>query len=192
LAESEFVVNDFAIPENWPRAYALDVGWNRTAALWGARNPDNGVTYLYSEYYRGQAEPPIHAAAVKVPGEWIPGVIDPGANGRSQKDGSQLMVIYKKLGLDLLPADNAVDAGLLAVWQGLSTGSLKVFKSLQNWRTEYRMYRRDEKGRIVKENDHLMDDTRYLVMSGMKRAKIGAPKNIKVPGFKIRDRAMGY
>ena len=32
------------------------------------------------------------------------------------------------------------------------------------------MYHRTEKGVIVKENDHLMDCTRYLVLSGMKRA----------------------
>jgi hypothetical protein len=32
------------------------------------------------------------------------------------------------------------------------------------------MYRRDEKGRIVKENDHLMDCMRYLVRSGIRVA----------------------
>jgi hypothetical protein len=36
---------------------------------------------------------------------------------------------------------------------------------------EYRLYRRDEKGRIVKANDHLMDATRYAVRSGLTRAK---------------------
>jgi hypothetical protein len=33
-----------------------------------------------------------------------------------------------------------------------------------------RLYRRDEKGKIVKERDHLMDAKRYLLMSGMMRA----------------------
>jgi len=42
-----------------------------------------------------------------------------------------------------------------------------VFSTLQNWRAEYRIYRRSEKGEVIKENDHLMDDTRYLVMSGI-------------------------
>ena len=171
LAESEFLVDDREIPDNWPRAYALDVGWNRTAALWGARDPNTQVTYLYAEHYRGQAEPPIHAAAIRARGDWIPGVIDPASAGHGQHDGKQIIRLYENNGLDVTPANNDVDAGILAVWQGLSTGSLKVFKSLQHWRTEYRMYRRDEKGRIVKENDHLMDDTRYLLLSGMKRAK---------------------
>ena len=32
---------------------------------------------------------------------------------------------------------------------------------------EYRLYRRDDKGNVVKERDHLMDATRYLVVSGI-------------------------
>jgi len=47
----------------------------------------------------------------------------------------------------------------------MATGRLKIFKTLQNTLAEYRIYRRDEKGRIVKDNDHLMDSLRYLVMS---------------------------
>ena len=39
----------------------------------------------------------------------------------------------------------------------------KVFTTLMHWRKEFRLYRRDEKGKIVKENDHLMDAKRYLV-----------------------------
>ena len=31
--------------------------------MWGAINPETGVSYLYHEYYRSQAEPVIHAAA---------------------------------------------------------------------------------------------------------------------------------
>ena len=52
----------------------------------------------------------------------------------------------------------------------LSTGRLKVFKTLPNWLAEFRIYRRDERGRIVKENDHLMDASRYLVVSGLNLA----------------------
>jgi hypothetical protein len=99
-------------------------------------------------------------------GVWIPGVIDPAARGRSQVDGTRLIEQYSELGLLLAPAENAVEAGLYAVWERLSDGRLFVFSSLQNWLSEFRIYRRDEKGKIVKQNDHLMDATRYLVMSG--------------------------
>lgn len=171
VPESEFLVDDFTIPEHWPKAFAMDVGWNRTAAAWGAWDRQSDIVYLYAEHYRGQAEPAIHGAAIKARGAWIPGVSDPAARGRAQADGRQLLQIYKELGLDLDVADNAVEAGIYQVWSRLSTGRLKVFKSMANWTQEFRLYRRDEKGRIVKENDHLLDATRYLVMSGLTRAK---------------------
>jgi Terminase RNaseH-like domain len=48
----------------------------------------------------------------------------------------------------------------------MSAGRLKVFSSLSNWYQEFRLYRRDENGKVVKERDHLMDAMRYLVKSG--------------------------
>ena len=40
--------------------------------------------------------------------------------------------------------------------------------SLTNWFREFRKYHRDDKGsgKIVKRDDHLMDATRYLIVSG--------------------------
>lgn len=178
VAEADVIVSDFHIPDHWPRAYGLDVGWNRTAAVWGARDQSSGVTYIYAEYYRGQAEPVIHATAIKSKGEWVRGAVDPASRGRSQTDGVQLFELYRQLGLRLEPADNAVEAGLGRVWDLLSTGRLKVFRSCQNWASEFRLYRRDDKGRVVKENDHLMDATRYLVTTGMGRACTAPIKNV--------------
>ncbi|SKB32455.1 phage terminase large subunit family protein [Sphingopyxis flava] len=169
IEEEVFVVDPFQIPHYWLRSYGLDVGWNRTAAIWGARDPDQDVVYLYSEHYRGQAEPSVHAAAIKARGDWIPGVIDPAANGRSQIDGQRLLANYINLGLHLISAENSVEAGIYDVFERLSTGRLKVFRTLTNWLAEYRIYRRDEKGKVVKANDHLMDATRYYVVSGIKR-----------------------
>jgi hypothetical protein len=124
------------------------------------------VIYLYSEHYVGQAQPILHAQSIKGRGSWIPGVIDPAARGRSQADGTQLIEIYRECGLSLTPALNAVEAGIYEVWQLMTSGKLKVFRSLGNWLSEFRLYQRDQDGKIVKQNDHLMDATRYLVMSG--------------------------
>lgn len=175
IPESDILVDDFAIPDHWPRAYGMDVGWNRTAAIWAAWNRDTDTVYLFNEHYRGQAEPSIHTQAIQARGDWIPGVIDPASRGRNQKDGQQLIQQYKDLGLNLEFAFNGVESGLYEVWQRLSTGRLKVFRSLSNWLMEYRLYRRDEKGQVVKTNDHIMDATRYLIMSGLERA-ITKPK----------------
>jgi hypothetical protein len=103
-------------------------------------------------------------------------VIDPNSRGRSQDDGEKLFSMYTDgQGLKLTKAKNSVQSGLIDVWERLSTGRLKVFSTLQNWLAEYRLYRRDERGNIVKENDHLMDATRYLVVSGIGIASTAPP-----------------
>lgn len=166
VPESEIICDPFFIPAHWKKAYGMDVGWNKTAAVWGATDPDSGVCYLYSEHYRGQAEPSVHAAAIKSRGDWIMGAIDPASHGRAQKDGENLYDMYVEQGLLLRNADNAVEAGIHSVFELLSTGRLKVFSTLQNWLKEYRVYRRNENGKIVKENDHILDATRYYAMTG--------------------------
>jgi len=140
----------------------MDVGWNCTGAIWGARDVQSDTVYLYHEYKRSHAEPSIHVQAIKSPGEWIPGFIDPASRGRNQKDGSQLLQDYRNLGLSLQTADNGVESGLYSVWNRMSSGRIKVFRSLGKWLEEFRLYRRDERGNVVKANDHLMDSMRYL------------------------------
>jgi hypothetical protein len=167
---SEIECEPFMIPEFWKKAYGFDVGWNRTAAVWGAEDPLTGIIYLYAEHYRGQERPTIHADAIKARGAWMQGAIDPASRGRDQKDGEQLMAVYKEKGLKLKPADNSVESGIYRVWMLLGAGRLKIFRTLMNWKSEYRLYRRDEKGKIVKENDHLMDSSRYLINTWAKVA----------------------
>lgn len=164
VADELLECEPFEIPPHWKRGYALDVGWNKTAALWGALDPDTDILYVYSEHALGEAQPAIHAASINARGRWIPGTIDPAARGRSQDDGTRLITIYRDLGLSLIPANNAVEAGLYEVWSRMSTGRLKIFKNLVQIWDEKRIYRRDEKGKVVKEFDHIMDCLRYLVM----------------------------
>ena len=171
VPESEILVDPFQIPDEWQRSFAMDVGWNKTAALWQAYDREHDTIYIFAEHYKGQAEPSIHAESIRAKGDWIRGVIDPASRGRNQKDGESLLYLYQQLGLDLTPANNAVETGLYEVWQRLSTGRLKVFKTCQNFVEEYRLYRRDEKGHVVKTKDHLMDCLRYLVMSGLSVAR---------------------
>ena len=76
---------------------------------------------------------------------------------------------YRELGLDLEFAVNAVEAGLSTVWELFVGNQLKIFKNLASFWQEFRLYRRDEKGKVVKENDHLMDCLRYAIISGRDR-----------------------
>jgi hypothetical protein len=192
IEEDVFLVDPFPIPTYWPRAYGLDVGWNKTAAIWGAIDRDTETVYLYAEHYRGQAEPSIHATAIKARGDWIPGVIDPASVGANQRDGERLIVDYRTLGLKLHPAENSVEAGIQMVYERLSVGKIKVFKTLGNWRSEHRLYRRHEKnGSVIKEHDHLMDAMRYLIVSGLERAIVKPiPKPTSTP--LVGDSRAGY
>lgn len=192
IEQSEFIVEPFAIPAYWAKGYGLDVGWNRTAAAFGAWDRDNDVLYIYAEHYRGQAEPSVHADAIKARGDWLLGAIDPAARGRSQKDGEQLLATYREHGLNLTLANNAVEAGILEVWQLLSTGRLKVFRSCQNWLNEHRLYRRDEKGHIVKAYDHIMDATRYLALKRVEVMRTKPVPRVATDSFVIADRTGGY
>lgn len=181
VSEADIVVEPFSVPDKWYRAYGMDVGWNRTAVIWGAYDSKSDIWYLYSEHYRGQAEPSIHADAVRARGNWIPGVIDPNSDRRSESGGLELLTIYERLGLNLSKASNAVEPGLLDVFQRLSSGRLKVMRHLHNWLSEYRVYRRDKNGRVVKKNDHLMDATRYLIVSGQQVAELPPDDEADIP-----------
>lgn len=161
----QLTVDPFDIPDSWPRLYALDVGWNRTAGVWAALDPNTDTIYFYDEHYVGQELPSTHAASIRSKGDWIPGVIDPAARGRSQVDGKQLMQQYIELGLELRPARNDVEAGVSLVQQRLASGKLKVFRTCANWLKEYLIYRRDKNGKVVKEDDHAQDAGRYIVLN---------------------------
>ncbi len=193
VPESVVIEDPFEIPDYWPRAYGIDVGWNRTAAIWGAWDRHSDTVHLYAEHYMGQAAPAIHADAVKVKGEWIWGAIDPASAGSGQLDGRKLREEYQRLGLNLVDADNTVEAGIHACYQRMVSGRLKIFSTLRNLISEFRIYRRNEDGKIIKENDHAMDAMRYLSMSGMKVSKTAPYLDEEQPYERTtRNRSTGY
>ncbi|MDH4183347.1 MAG: terminase large subunit [Nitrospinota bacterium] len=165
VREEAYLIDPILIPDYYPRMFALDVGWNRTAALWAAWDRQADIVYVWSEHYLGQEPAPVHASAIKARGDWMPGVIDPAARGRAQTDGERLIDHYRGEGLKLEPAKNAVEAGIHMVLDRINQGRLKIFKTLSQTLREMKQYHRDEKGRVVKENDHLMDCLRYLILN---------------------------
>lgn len=170
----DIVVKPFEIPQHWKRMYALDVGWNRTACLWGAFDPESDCLYIYDEHYMGEQHPSIHASAIRSRGEWMRGVIDPASRGRSQGDGAQLLHTYKReQGLKISLAKNAFEPGIQQVHQRLAAGKLKIFSNVINLQKEYNVYRRNLKGAVLKEKDHLLDCLRYIVLNSEKASTKG-------------------
>jgi len=167
--ESNFVINPLPmIPDHWPRLFGLDCGWHMTACIWLAHDRDNDIVYAYSEHYRGEAEVPIHAAAIKARGIWIPGVGD--IAGASQTNGEKFLDLYKAQGVLVRLPNKSVDAGIATVLERLSTGRLKIFNTCTRLLDELRRYSYDDKGRIKKEDDHGLDGLRYGIM-GLDQAR---------------------
>ena len=189
VPESEIKIAPFAVPDHWPRGFGLDLdagaGW--TAAVWVAHDRETGVYYVYDVYKRGHAEPSVHATALKSRGEWIPGVGDAAGLQVTAHDSQQYLTIYRQLGIDLILPDKSVESGIQTVWELLSSGRLKFFASCGPLFDEYRMYRRDDKGRIVKQHDHAVDALRYILKAGLSRMKTRPGTEKKT----IRDRFSG-
>ncbi len=173
VPETEIVVPPFEIPKHWPRGYGFDVGRN-TAAVWIAHDRESQTLYAYADWYQVEGQPSAHSTSIQGRGKWIRGAIDTAARGRSQSDGQNLFQIYKDLGLHIQNADKAVESGLLEMLELFTQGRLKVFSTCTGLLEELRLYRRDEKGQIVKKNDHRMDAFRYAVFTRDKILKTEA------------------
>lgn len=151
----------------------MDFGWSHpTAAAFIAHDTDNDVVYVNGEYYQTLATPQTHTVNLHALGaDWIPGVCDPAGQSASQKDGESLLEAYARHGLELTKADNSREAGIQVLLERMQNGKFKVFSTCVNWLHEFRMYARDENGVPKKENDHLMDATRYAIMTGLGLAR---------------------
>lgn len=188
VAEAEVFVSPFEIPPHFARVYGLDFGWsNPTACVWAAHDRENDIVYIYDCYTASEQPPAVHAANIKARGEWLHGVCDPAGQSATPMDGASLIDVYERAGLKLTKADNTVEAGLMQMLERMQQGRLKVFDTLEAWKHEFRLYQRDEQGRIVKRHDHLLDATRYVITSGLGLARAPGAKLGKrhLPDWKI-------
>lgn len=196
LDENDYITTPFEIPSYWPQAYGMDADWNRTAVVWGAWDKQSDIVYGWSEHFGGQMPPAVHADAIRSRGAWMVGAMDPSTHGKiSPLDGKRLSEAYLDLGLDLVNADNAVEAGIFSVYQRMSAGRLKIFSTCTKLRSQLLIYRRGDDGRVIKEQDDLPDALRYLIMTGMFHASVEPldPEefNAEVARHE-RDRITGY
>jgi phage terminase large subunit-like protein len=186
LDEAVFAIDPFEIPDYWPRVCGIDFGWTHyTAVVWWAIDPDTQIAYLYDEYYRAEAEVPIHAAAIRKRGDWIP-VAWPRDGLNETAVGPQLAKQYRDEGVAMTeeyaqfeeaPGQNerskvSVEAGLHGMLTELTTQKIRVFKTCKKWIAETKTYRR-EKGKVVKCGEDTISASRYGWM--MRRKAITQP-----------------
>lgn len=170
VPEASISCEPFDIPAHWPRIGGLDFGWDHpTAAVQLAWDRDADVVYLTACYRRKEATPLEHTATLK---QWggFPWAWPQDGYQRDKRSGGTLREDYAAHGLRMAGAHatfpdggNGVEAGIMQILQRMQTGRFKVFRHLEDWWSEFRIYHRKD-GLIVKERDDLMDATRYAVM----------------------------
>ena len=91
-------------------------------------------------------------------------IVDPSA--------ASFIIALKRRGFRVQQADNSVLDGIRRTAVCLRNGNIKIHRSCVNTIKEFGLYRWDEKqteDKVIKENDHAMDDCRYFVNSVMRR-----------------------
>lgn len=181
--EEKFAIESFNIPDHWDVWYALDVGWRTTAIIFMAQDPATEICYVFDEIYVHEKQPDEYIPLIKERGIFFRGCVDPASVGRGQRDGIAIRKDLIDGGLELVNAKNAVESGLSNVNMAISADKLKIFKKCVNLLEEIKVYRRDEKGEVVKEKDHACDAMRYAYMTRetAKRVKSYSPIHNKKP-----------
>lgn len=179
-------VDPFPIPKHWARLCAIDFGYDHPfAAVWLAFDRDTGTMYVTDCYRIKQATPATHVDAMKprCGGEgnlWMPVAWPHDGHQHEKGSGIVLQRQYRDRGLNMLPMHaqhapdgtpeetkavrQSVEAGVVAMYDEMQAGRIKVFRHLSDWFEEFRLYHRED-GKIVALNDDLMSATRYGWMS---------------------------
>lgn len=92
-------------------------------------------------------------------------VVDPSA-------ASFIEALRRRSGVKVRHADNDVLNGIRTTSDFLRDGRIKIHAGCKDTIREFGLYRWDEKAesdRVVKENDHAMDEIRYMVMTVLKK-----------------------
>jgi len=174
IPESKFVINPleidaFDIHEHWAKVFGMDVGFFApTAVVFIAYDRDNDVVYVVDEYSDNELTAAQHAAKLLYIGcDWQVGICDPAVNQGSQRDGSRLFDDYKRAGMNLKLAKYAKNLAVDKVLERIRTGQFKVFNTCKKFLTEWRAYSRDDNGKIMKGNDHLMNALEFVITDGL-------------------------
>lgn len=184
IADEFLEVDPFEIPAHWKVINGMDFGWDHPQAhIQLAIDPDSDVIYL-TKAFKAQkisandAWGSVKAWNANVPVAWPH---DGLQNEKGRDDAVQQKVHYQNAGFKMLSdhatwpnvtdgsgkskaGGNSVEQGLYELLDRMRTGRFKVFKGLIQFMEELRQYHRDEKGKIVKVKDDLLDAARYAYM----------------------------
>ena len=172
LSEDFLSCDSFTIPKHFYVINALDFGWDHPQAhiqlVW---DRDQDIFYVTKAQKMRKTSPneawgSVKCWAADIPTSW------PLDGLQTEKgSGKQQMQYYTEAGFEMLEeratwedGSNGVEAGLYEIRDLMSKGKFKIFAGLRDLFDEVLQYHRDEKGKIVKTMDDLLDAVRYAYM----------------------------
>lgn len=194
----EFITCDsFEIPDHWYVIGGMDFGWDHPQAhIKLVEDRDNDDIYIVNAYKQSKVSAndawgAVQSWAKDVPIAWPH---DGLQNEKGRDDAVQQKVHYETAGFKMLgkhatwqQGGNSVESGLYSIHDLMRKGKFKIFRGLFEVLEEVRQYHRDEKGKIVKVRDDLLDAIRYAYMMKRHAVRVGdvgeKPKKIKYTGW---------
>lgn len=171
IPEEEIACDPIPLPIYWPRLGALDFGYDHpSAAVELAHDTEADIVYVTKAYRASQQSPAMQALALKPWGAWLPWAW-PRDGKRETLEGAGIALAkqYREHGLNMMgthaqftDGSVSVEAGLMDMLDRMKLGRFKVFRHLNDWFEEYRLYHRAD-SKVVKLKDDLMSATRYGV-----------------------------
>lgn len=190
----EHVIDPIVIPSFYEKPAALDPAVTGTTAVLFSAVDEDGNLYITDEYYEQNKRASEVSDSIRGKASIYFG--DPaGKQKRVERQGVAFSLFdeYADNGINLVPAQNDVTAGINRVAEYFKSGKIRIFKNCKNLIYELERYhwsesRETSQGVIdpkpYKSLDHLCDCLRYLVMSRFEASK-QEPKPVK--RFSVED-----
>jgi phage terminase large subunit-like protein len=203
LSDEFILCEPFNPPAHWNEINAMDFGWDHPQAHVKIYiNPDTDAIYVAKSWKQSKVSANDAFAAVR---PWSAGVptawpSDGLQHEKGRDDATQQKEHYVTAGFNMLPehacwpdvpdgqgnmmkGGNSVEQGLYEIRDKMSKGLFKVFNGNHELMDEIGNYHRNEKGKIVKVKDDLLDAVRYAYMMRRYAVKIG-DKNVNKNSFR--------
>ncbi|WP_142478636.1 phage terminase large subunit family protein [Klebsiella oxytoca] len=188
IADDEITCQPFACPDHFFVIDGQDFGWDHPQAhiqLWEDRDED--VIYISHVWKARQKKADEAWRIVKPWARDVPTAWPHDGNQHEKGGGQQLKEQYKAEGFKMLgehatwpDGGNKVEPGIHEIRERMLDGKFKVFSTCTDFFEEFRMYHRDETGKIAKTNDDVLDAIRYAYMMrryAIQKYRISAPRN---------------
>lgn len=172
FGDEEITCAPFPCPAHFYVINGMDFGWDHPQAhvqLWIDIEAD--VIYVAHAWKKSKVTPVTAWGSVKSWAKGIPTAWPSDGLQSEKSSGEQQKSAYVDAGWQMLdvhatwPAGGVgVEAGLVEMYERMTTGRFKVFSHLSAFFDEKMSYHRDENGKIVKVNDDILSAARYAYM----------------------------